>query len=131
MVGELARRVEDPRERILLSRSARDLDDLARSQPALFAEMQRQRPVLDRVADGREQLEAALDAERRALMRQNELRLAGYEAMTHAWADAWAGVEREMEGLPLLEAHARMVARALGTLPFGPPAPAPELGHDA
>jgi hypothetical protein len=119
-VGELARRLSDPREQLLLSRSARDLIDLARDHPSLLEELRPLRPLLGRVGEGRDVLEALLDAERRALMHANEERLARYEAAARAWAAAWPAVEREVAAFALGEAHRVLVRRALALLPFAP-----------
>lgn len=48
IIGELARLIEDPAERFLLSRSARDLIALAQERPDLLDELLSQRPVLRR-----------------------------------------------------------------------------------
>ncbi len=70
------------------------------------------------VEAGRDQLEQALDAERRALMRANEERLAAYAAAAQPWSAVWQDVAAEMAGLPLAAAHRVMVTRAEGVLPF-------------
>jgi hypothetical protein len=120
VVGELARLMTDPRAQFLYSRSSRDLIELAVKHPAALAEMTRQRPLLGRIAEGREALDEALDRERRALMRANEERLAGYQAAAEAWAALWPGVLRRIEGRSLLEAHGLVTASAAGVLPFAP-----------
>jgi hypothetical protein len=63
-------------------------------------------------------LEAALDAERRLLIRANEKRLAGYMKASKAWAEAWPNLSRKMQGLTLEEAHRLMVQHAEKRLPF-------------
>jgi hypothetical protein len=73
---------------------------------------------LQKIAEGQAKLEEALDAERRALIRANELRLEAYERAAELWAARWPQVEREIAGRPLLEAHAVIVRRAEGVLPF-------------
>ncbi len=120
VVGELARLMPDPRSQLLYSRSSRDLIELADEHPAALAEAIRQRPLLARIAEGREVLEEALDRERRALMRINEERLARYQAAVEDWVKLWPDVQREMEGLSLLDAHRLLTARAEGVLPFEP-----------
>lgn len=120
VIGELARLLIDPEEQLLLSRSARDLQALAQEHPQVCERLVDARPVLA-LADGeREDLEAALDAERRELMRLNERRLARYADAAQGWKAKWTEVAAAMEGLPLLEAHDRMVAAAEGVLPFRP-----------
>lgn len=121
VVGELARLMSDPRSQLLYSRSSRDLIELASEHPEALAEAIRRRPLLARIADGREALEEALDRERRVLMRVNEERLARYQAAAASWAELWPDVQRQMEGLPLLDAHRLVASRAEGVLPFEPP----------
>jgi hypothetical protein len=120
VVGELARLMTDPRAQFLYSRSSRDLIELAGEHPAALAEATRQRPLLGRIAAGREVLDEALDRERRALMRANEERLTRYQAAAGPWAALWPGVQRKIEGLSLLDAHRLVASSAEGVLPFEP-----------
>lgn len=120
VIGELARLMTDPCARLLYSRSSRDLIDLAERHPEALAEVVGQRPLLGQIADGREALDDALDRERRALMRVNEERLARYLKAAAPWREMWPEVQREIEGLPLLEANAIVTSRAEGVLPFEP-----------
>lgn len=78
VIGELARKLTDPRDQLLCSRSAQDLITLAQQHPDLVARLASERPVLLQIPKGRAALEAALDAERRALIHANEQRLARY-----------------------------------------------------
>jgi uncharacterized protein YPO0396 len=105
---------------LLYSRSARDLLELVRAHPKLAGEVRAARPLLARVAEGREALEAALDAERRELMHANERRLGAYRRAAAAWSGAWTALDKELASLPLPEAHRLMVSRADGLLPFAP-----------
>jgi hypothetical protein len=75
--------------------------------------------VLAETGAGIDVLEAALDAERRAMMHANETRLQRY--MAAAWAACWPAVEAEIAGLPLSRAHGVVAARVEGVLPFEPP----------
>jgi hypothetical protein len=118
VVGELARLMDEPRAQLRFSRSARDLLALAREHPAEWAEAVRERPLLARVADGREALEEALDRERRELIRANEERLARYRTAAEAWGERWPAVQRQIAGLPLADAHRLAVEQAEGVLPF-------------
>jgi len=120
VVGELARLMTDSRMQFLYSRSSRDLIRLAEEAPEALADVAPKRPLLRRIAEGRESLEEALDRERRELMRTNEERLARYQAAAEAWAALWPGVQRQIEGMSLLDAHREMVLRAEGVLPFVP-----------
>jgi len=122
VIGELARLMRDPRDQLLYSRSARDLIDLAQSRKlsGLVSELALKRPLLNEIASGRARLEEALDAERRALIRANEQRLALYRDAAQPWAAAWPEVERKIAHRPLLQAHEIVVARALELLPFAP-----------
>ena len=120
VVGELARLMADPLSQLLYSRSSRDLIKLANEHPTALTEATRQRPLLALIADGREILEEALDRERRTLIRANEERLARYMAAAEDWAKLWPDVQRQIEGLPLLDAHRMVIARAERVLPFEP-----------
>lgn len=120
-IGEIARRVTSLAEQILLSRSARDLIGLwpqisAHEQ----AELLLRRPILGDIAQGREVLETSLDAERRALSRVNELRLAAYERAATRWKKEWTQLSREAASLSLTQAHTLMVKRAEESLPEMP-----------
>ncbi len=118
VIGELARRLKDPREQLLYSRSARDLVTLAQQHPALVAELAGRRPALAATADGPEAVEVALDAERRALIHANEQRLRAYAEAAFAWRAAWTEIERATAGMPLRHAHAAIVERAVRLLPY-------------
>lgn len=118
VIGELARLIDAPRDCLLLSRSARDLMALAQAYPGLLDEAAARRPLLKHVHEGREAMEAALDAERRQLIHANEQRLERYMQAANRWAAAWPDVSAQIAGLPLAEAHAVLVARAEALLPF-------------
>lgn len=116
-IGELARRMTDPRDRILYSRSAEDLIELARSEPALVRALVAERPLLILIGEGRRPLAEAIQLEMLDLMERNERRLAAYREASSAWAELWPALAREIEGLPLLAAHARLTERAADVLP--------------
>jgi hypothetical protein len=118
VIGELARLLADPEDQLLLSRSARDIMDLARLHPKLLPQLAARRPALAAVSSGLDALEAALDAERRDLIHANERRLQRYLDAAAAWATAWPSVLGEIEGLPLRDAHRIVAERAAGVLPF-------------
>ena len=120
VIGELARHATDPEEQILMSRSALDLLDLAMAHPRLAERLAMKRPALEQIALGREALEASLDAERRALMRLNEDRLATYIGAAQDWNAAWPGLDRAIARLPLRQAHELMVREAERLLPQHP-----------
>jgi hypothetical protein len=120
VIGELARRLTDPIEQALCSRSARDLLDLATKFPEAVARARRMRPVLDSIDLGREALESALDHERRALMKTNEERLVRYERAAKGWLEHWPQLSRQVAQLPLLEAHELIVRAAEQVLPYSP-----------
>ena len=117
VIGELARLMDEPRDRLLYSRSARDLIALAGLHPDLVSTLESRRAVLGRIGEGRDALEAALDAERRELIRANEERLAHYARLSAGWAKAWPKLGRELWKLPLQEAHERMASEAERLLP--------------
>lgn len=120
VVGELARLMAAPQSQFLYSRSSRDLMKLAEEHPEVLAEALPKRPLLARIAEGRDALEEALDRERRALIRANEERLSRYLAATQAWGEIWPDVQRQIEGLSLPDAHNLIASRAEGVLPFEP-----------
>ena len=121
IVGELARRMPDPGAQFRWSRSSRDLISLAAAHPDALRDELSMRPLLALIPQGRDALDEALDRERRALMRANEERLAGYRAAAAPWASIWPDVQREIAGKSLADAHAIVCARADGVLPFAPP----------
>jgi hypothetical protein len=120
VIGELARKMDDPRLEALYSRSARDLVRLNGQHPAAVREAAAERPLLSRLGAGREEIERLLDEERRRLMRLNEERLARYVRAAGAWAGEWPRLSRELAERPLREAHEMMVARATALLPEEP-----------
>jgi hypothetical protein len=120
VVGELARLMPHPSSQLLYSRSSRDLIKLAEEHPEALAEVVQQRPLLARIAEGRDALEEALDRERRMLIRANEERLARYLSATEGWAKLWPDVQRQIEGLSLPAAHQLVISHAEGVLPFAP-----------
>ncbi len=121
VIGELARRMADPDDQILYSRSARDLLELAQRYPDRVRHLAQRRAVLTAIDRGREALEAALDTERRQLIRANEERLAKYLEAAKPWAAAWPALSHQMDGLALSEAHELMVRQAETLLPFTVP----------
>ena len=97
VIGELARLMIAAEDQMLYSRSARDLIRLGAQHPVLIEQLSVQRPLLEIVSEGREQLEAALDAERRSLIHANEDRLAAYCRAAVNWAALWPQVASERE----------------------------------
>ena len=116
-IGEIARRLPAPNEQLLWSRSARDLMQLALEHPDLARELAAQRPLLNVVAQGRDALEIALDAERRTLARADETRLNAYAHAALEWTRNWPALKREIAGLPLRAAHPIVVIQAQTLLP--------------
>ena len=117
IVRELARKMSLPEDELLFSRSARDLLGLADRHPDLVAKLRAERPVLDHVAAGEDALAAALDAERRALIKQDGARLSRYQAASERWEAAWPVVSREIAGKSLPTAHAIVCEMAADLLP--------------
>jgi hypothetical protein len=76
-----------------------------------------ERPLLARIGAGRRALAEAIQLEMLDLMEQDERRLQAYREASSAWAEVWPELSRAVEGLPLLQAHARMTARAAELLP--------------
>ncbi len=121
-IGELARRMEDPRDRLLYARSADDLLELAGRHPELLRTLVAERPLLAQVPEGRRALAEALQLEMLDLIESNERRLSAYREASAAWSERWPALARELERLPLAEAHERMVAGAVDLLPRRLPA---------
>lgn len=116
-IGELARRMQDPRDQLLYSRSADDLMELARREPALARALAEERPLLARIGEGRRKLAEAIQLEMLDLMEVNERRLAAYREAASDWARLWPALSRELDALPLQSAHALLKERATGVLP--------------
>ncbi len=116
-IGELARRMKDPRDRLLYARSADDLIELEKCYPHLAVTLSAERPLLTRIRAGRRALAEAIQLEMLDLMEANERLLASYRVAASAWAECWPELSRETERLPLVEAHALIVSRATGVLP--------------
>jgi hypothetical protein len=120
VIGELARLLDDPRDHLVLSRSARDLVMLGHDHPDLVRELIPRRPLLALLDGPLADLEAALDSERRALIHANEDRLLVYVNAAADWRRLWPELERETKGMPLLEAHEIIAQRAADVLPYRP-----------
>jgi hypothetical protein len=120
IIGEIARRITDVHSQLRYSRSGRELMELCLKYPDITAKIVTDRPVLSFANEGLEKLEAALDAERRMLMHENEKRLQMYKDASIGWAQNWKDIERETEGLSLFESHNIIVKYAEKLLPFKP-----------
>ena len=116
VIGELARLLAEPRDHLLYSRSARDLAELADRHPDLLPALASVRPLLAGIHQGRDWLEAALDAERRELIRANERRLSAYLEAAEEWERAWPRIGRAIAGLPLGQQHRILLGEAPGLL---------------
>lgn len=120
VIGELARLLTKPEDILMLSRSAREIEDVAEQYPELLDKLVSRRPALSKAGRETEVLEAALDAERRELMHANEKRLQRYMNASEEWASLWPKLLKKVEGMPLLEAHAIIAIEAEGVLPVDP-----------
>lgn len=118
IIGELARLMVNPGDQLLYSRSAGDLINLANEYPEMIAELMPLRPVLKKIKEGRDALEQALDAERRALIHANEERLKAYMEAAQEWLELWPSIQKEIYNLPLIEAHKIIINRSQTVLPF-------------
>ncbi len=78
------------------------------------------RPLLEKISEGRDKLEEALDAERRFLIHSNEERLSHFMVASQKWFEVWPEIEREIVGCSLQKAHEIVVRRAENILPFKP-----------
>jgi hypothetical protein len=118
VIGEIARRFEQPSDQLLWSRSARDLIQLAVDHPETTVDLQSSRPLLSfAIAGDRDQLETALDKERRESMRANEQRLAAMQHMMADWRAAWPDLQAKIRTQSLSEAHQTLVQSAQSLLP--------------
>lgn len=119
-IGELARRMRSIDDQLLYSRSAGDIIRISQSHPRAFKKAALTRPLIERALDGKETLEAALDAERRQIMRADTERLQVYVNASRQWRSRWGEIEEEAGALPLKSAHKKIVAEAEKILPFAP-----------
>jgi len=117
ILGELARRLENIEDQLLLSRSARDLIRLANAHPEITKHLHASRPLLAEISAGEEVLATALDAERRSLIRADEARLSRYQQAVVPWEAAWPSLATAIANRPLSEAHEMMCAAAAHSLP--------------
>lgn len=118
IIGELARLMANPREQILYSRSAGDLTNLANEYPEITTELIATRPMLKKIAEGRDAIEQALDAERRALIHTNEERLKAYIEAAQKWLDIWPDIQKKVYSLSLVNTHKTIIDEAQNVLPF-------------
>lgn len=116
-IAELARRMPEPRDQLRYSRSASDLIELAEQHPQLVTELIAERPLLRKVDRGRRALAEAIQLEMLDLVEADERRLSRYREAASSWSAHWPVLSRELESMPLLEAHEHIVARAEGLLP--------------
>ncbi len=121
VIGALAETITDTDQRLIYSRSARELMELSAQYPAQAADLSQKRPLLKTISKGLAALEAALDAERRGFMHANEARLARYMAAAEPWAQAWPAISKQLANQPLVAAHKIMVEHAESILPFEVP----------
>jgi hypothetical protein len=122
VVGELARLLPDVRSQLRWSRSARDLLDLAAAHADATREAAKQRPALNAIERGLDELRLALERERFAAMDADAARLRAYVEASAAYARAWPDCERETAGQPLRAAHGVVVRFAERWLPTAVPA---------
>lgn len=120
VISEIARKLETVEERLLWSRSALDLMVLATQFPELTRETAAQSPLLRQINAGRDSLEVALDAERRALMGVDRERLQIYSQAARNWTANWMNLDKQIAELPLRVAHAIVAEVAHSLLPQEP-----------
>ena len=125
IVGELARLLEDPREQLLCSRSARDLIELDAAHPEFASDLTSARPALRALPEGLEALRAALDHERRQAMDEDDRRVRSYLAAAANLQDAWPTFQARCDGQPLGAAHEVLVEWAERCLPITLTSPPP------
>ena len=118
VIGELAQRMNAPENQLRFSRSALDLMRLGELYPALIEQLVNERPLLAMIQEGRDRLEAEIDAERRALIHANEQRLSRYEDASKSWMGRWPKLAEQIKSLPLQEAHRIIAQEAETNLPM-------------
>lgn len=117
ILGEIARKISDVREMLMYSRSAVDILSVWETEPEIVNSLFDKRKVLKLVEEGRESLEAGLDAERRILMRENTERLNKYREASKIWASHWPRIQERISSLKLKEAHRVILEEADKYLP--------------
>ena len=117
IVGQLARLLTDPMEQLLCSRSARDLIALAAAHPQQLESATRQRPALQSLGLGFDELRLALERERFAAMDLDAARIRAFVAATRDLERMWPELDRRTQGLPLRAAHTLVVESAERWLP--------------
>lgn len=117
VIGELARIIVDPLEQLLESRSAIDILRLKMEEPVAWERAVQLRPVLNAAEAGQDELEVALDAERRSLMKLDDARIRGYADAGKEWEAIWHDLSEEAKKLPLRQAHAMILEEAQRILP--------------
>ncbi len=122
-IGELARLLSDPRDRMLCSRSAHDILELDRAQPGLAAALEAVRPALAAIRGGLDDLRLALERERFAAMDEDDARIRTFLAAASGLESGWPEFQRRSAGLPLRAAHAMLVDSAVRCLPVSPHLP--------
>lgn len=117
VIGELARRMEDPRDKLFYARSADDLIAISKENPSLVDELADKRDVLKLIAGGRDVLDEALLREQLALMREDERRIKLYADAAASWRKMWPSLEARTAKLTLRETHTILTEEAGHYLP--------------
>lgn len=107
---------------MLWSRSATDLLELMRRHPKAAMAATRSRQALAAAAAGLDALRIALERERFATMDADADRLARYVQAAGPFRQRWPELEGAVAGLPLRDAHERVVDCAARWLPTDPAA---------
>jgi hypothetical protein len=120
VVGELARKISDPYEQLLYSRSAGDILRLAATNPNDVTKAAVTRPLLLSIGEGRETLEDLLDKERRELIRADRHRMKRFQDAAAPYTDEWPRIAEELRSLSLHDAHSVLTRYAERLLPYAP-----------
>lgn len=116
ILGELARRML-PSIGLRYSRSARELINAYRKSSKKVITILNERGIPLESTQSVEDMEIALDAERRRLIHINEHRLSKYSEASSGWAKRWKSIEKKVAGLPLSQAHEFIAEQAESILP--------------
>jgi len=118
VIGELTQKLKNISDILLYSRSAKKLKKISQEYPHETAKLIKYRPLLSLCGGNIEDIETALDRERRNFMHANEERLLRYMNASSEWEKQWPDVLLEIKGMSLIAAHKIIVKRAEGILPF-------------
>lgn len=117
VIGELARIMKSPQEKILYSRSARDLVVLKEEHTDLFYSLVNQRPALKHVDSELQNLEKAIFEEQLCFMKEDEARLVKYSLAAEVFKSKWLEISKKISAVKLSDSHDIILKEASKYLP--------------